>query len=280
MTGTDTIKQRRAQPGSLNVANQSMANPPPVTRTVTWHDIADWRRDNKYILAGYRPLEDDYFQILKSLTFLHNETCNIYTHLIGAVLLPLFATAILRSFHGAKYIEFTRTDFIMFSIYFCCAETCLVFSAAYHLTESHSHEVEQFWHRRDLIGIVIVIVGSFMPGIYYIFSCEPILLKVHWAIVVFCGSATAALISIPRFRMPSWRSVRISAYAAFVASALVPLLHGSQIYGLEYMFKYSGLKWYLVELLLYGGGCGLYAVRTPCPLRPLLRPFDVEGAKL
>ncbi|KAF5699747.1 hypothetical protein FGLOB1_11187 [Fusarium globosum] len=183
MAGPDTIKQRRVRPENLNVAKQSMANPPPTTRTVTWHDIPDWRQDNKYILTGYRPLEDDYFQVLKSLTFLHNETCNVYTHLIGAVLLPCFATAILRSIYVLQYVDVTRTDFIMFGIYFCSAESCLVFSAAYHLTESHSHEVEQFWHRRDLLGIVIVIVGTFIPGIYYIFSCEPILLKVHWAIV-------------------------------------------------------------------------------------------------
>ncbi|PNP54785.1 hypothetical protein FNYG_15604 [Fusarium nygamai] len=97
MAGPDTIKQRRTRPENLNVTKQSMANPPPRIKTVTWRDIPDWRRDNKYILTGYRPLEDDYFQVFKSLTFLHNETCNIHTHLIGAVLLPLFATVILRN---------------------------------------------------------------------------------------------------------------------------------------------------------------------------------------
>lgn len=58
--------------------------------------------------------------------------------------------------------------------------------------------------------------------------------------------------------------MRVSAYVALSASAFIPLLHGVQVYGLEYMLKYSGMKWYLVELLLYGGGCGLYAVRTSC----------------
>lgn len=263
MTGPDTIKQRRAQPENLNGVKQPMANPSPTTRTITWHDIPEWRRDNKYILAGYRPLEADYLQVIKSLTFLHNETCNVYTHLIGAVLLPLFATAILRTIYGPQYIDITRTDFIMFSVFFCSAESCLIFSAIYHLIGSHSHEVEQFWHRMDLLGIVIVTVGTFIPGIYYIFNCEPFLQKIHWAIVILCGSATAALISIPKFRTLRWRKVRVGAYVALGASAFIPLLHGVQVYGLEYMLKYSGMKWYLVELLLYGGGCGLYAFRIP-----------------
>ncbi|KAL7763734.1 hypothetical protein ACKLNR_007092 [Fusarium oxysporum f. sp. zingiberi] len=276
MTGPDTIKQRRAQPENLNGVKQPMANPSPTTRTITWHDIPEWRRDNKYILAGYRPLEADYLQVIKSLTFLHNETCNVYTHLIGAVLLPLFAAAILRTIYGPQYIDVTRTDFIMFSVFFCSAESCLIFSAIYHLIGSHSHEVEQFWHRMDLLGIVIVTVGTFIPGIYYIFNCEPFLQKIHWTIVchpghldtpsavILCGSATAALISIPKFRTLRWRKVRVGAYVALGASAFIPLLHGVQVYGLDYMLEYSGMKWYLVELLLYGGGCSLYAVRTSC----------------
>jgi adiponectin receptor len=85
-----------------------------------------------------------------------------------------------------------------------------------------------------------------------------------------------ALISIPKFRTLRWRNVRVSAYVALGASAFIPLLHGVQVYGLEYMLEYSGMKWYLVELLLYGGGCALYAVRTSC--FPFSCPFHVEGA--
>ncbi|KAJ9413526.1 hemolysin-III related-domain-containing protein [Fusarium oxysporum] len=245
-----------------------MANPSPEPRTVALHDIPQWRQGNKYILAGYRPMKANYPQVIKSLSFLHNETWNVYTHLIGAVLLPPYATAILRTISGPQYIDVTRIDFIMFNIFFCSAESCLSSSAVYHLIGSHSHEAELLWHRRDLIGIVILTVGTFIPGIYYIFYCDPILQKIHWIIVVFCGSATAALISIPKFRTLRWRKARVSAYVALGASALIPLLHGVQVYGLEYMLEYSGMKWYLVELLLYGGGCGIYAFRIPERIAP------------
>lgn len=138
-------------------------------RTVTLHDIPKWRRDNKYILTGYR-LEADNLQAVKSLTFLHNETCNIYTHLVSAILLPFFASSILRNIY-------IRTDFTMFSIFFCSAESCLIFSTMYHLIGSH------FWHRMDLLGIIIITIGTFIPGIYYIFNCNPFLQKIHWTIV-------------------------------------------------------------------------------------------------
>jgi adiponectin receptor len=64
--------------------------------------------------------------------------------------------------------------------------------------------------------------------------------------------------------------VRIGAYVALGASAFIPLLHGIQVYGLEYMLEYSGMEWYLVELLLYGGGCGLYVVCSPPSAFPSL----------
>ena len=81
------------------------------------------------------------------------------------------------------------------------------------------------------------------------------------------GSATAALICIPRFRTLRWRTVRVGAYVVLGASAFVPLLHGVQRYGLEYMLQYSGMKWYLLELILYGGGVVLYGVslHARCP---------------
>lgn len=81
------------------------------------------------------------------------------------------------------------------------------------------------------------------------------------------GSATATLISIPRFRTLRWRKVRVGAYVALGASAFIPLLHGVQLYGLEYMLKYSGMKWYLLELVAYGGGVSIYGVslHARCP---------------
>lgn len=54
--------------------------------------------------------------------------------------------------------------------------------------------------------------------------------------------------------------MRIGAYVALGASASIPLLHGVHRYGREYMMQYSGMKWYLIELVIYGEGVSLYGV--------------------
>ncbi len=153
------------------------------SRTLTWDEVSEWQRDNKYIRSGYRREKADFLEILTSLTFLHNETCNVYTHLIGALLLPLIAVAVIRGLSQPHFSLVSGKDYTMFGIFFWSAECCLLFSAAYHLVGPHSHQVEQFWHRMDLLGIVIVTTGTFIPGIYYIFFCELSLQRFHWFIV-------------------------------------------------------------------------------------------------
>ncbi|KAK8120343.1 hypothetical protein PG999_004463 [Apiospora kogelbergensis] len=245
-------------------------------RTVMWQEVPEWHVDNHYILSGYRLEKADYLEIFTSLSFLHNETCNVYTHLVGALLLPLIATVFLQHLGEPRFLNVSSIDYTIFGIYLWCAELCLVFSALYHLVQSHSRGVEEFWHGMDLLGIVIVTVGTFSSGIYYLFFCEAGLQRLHWAIILSTGTATGVLISHPALRTPRLRKVRVGAFVAFGASSFIPLLHGVQRYGLEYMLQYSGMKWYLLELTFYGTGVSLYAFRIPERFVP--GKFDIWGS--
>lgn len=102
-------------------------------RTVTWHKIYEWQFDNKYILSGYRLVKEGYLEIFSSLTFLHNESYNVYTHLVGALLLLLVATASLRYLAEPRFLNVSYMDYTIFRIHFRCTETCLVLSALYYL---------------------------------------------------------------------------------------------------------------------------------------------------
>ena len=149
---------------------------------MTWHKISDWQWDNRYIASGYRPEKADYLETLTSLTFLHNESCNVYTHMVGTLLLPLIGTASMRVLSEPQFLGVSRTDYVMFGIFFWCAECCSIIGATYHLVGPRSHDVEHSWHQVDLLGIVIVTVGTFIPDIHYIFTREPGLQRLHWAV--------------------------------------------------------------------------------------------------
>ncbi|EED11745.1 adiponectin receptor, putative [Talaromyces stipitatus ATCC 10500] len=189
----------------MNPTNDPIYQP---ERTVTGQKIFGWQFDNKYILRGYRPANADYPKIFRSLTFLHNESCNVYTHLIGALLLPLVATTLLRYLAEPKFLNVSTMDYAVFGIYFWCSEVCLILSALYHLMQPHSYQVEQFWHGMDLLGIVFMTVGTLFSGIYYVFFCEASWQQLHWAMVLAMGTVTSILISNPLLKTPRWRNIK------------------------------------------------------------------------
>lgn len=178
-----TKLSKRQVSGHVGTANEPTKTSKATAKTVTWQEISEWHFDNKYIVGGYRREKADYLKILASLTFLHNETCNIYTHLIGAILLPPIAAIFLRYLGRPQFLNVSTMDYAVFGIYFWSAEICLILSTLYHLMLSHSHHIERFWQGMDLLGIVIVTVGTFFSGIYYVIFCEASLQKLHWAIV-------------------------------------------------------------------------------------------------
>ncbi|GAB1194770.1 hypothetical protein APSETT444_004020 [Aspergillus pseudonomiae] len=191
----------------MSTTNDPTNQPKANARTVTWQEVSEWQFDNKYILSGYRPANADYLVIFTSLAFLHNETCNVHTHLIGALLLPLVATTFLWYLGEPQFLNVSSMDYAM---------------------------------------------------------------------VLTTGTATGVLTSNSLLKTPRWRKVKVGTFGIFGASSFIPLLHGVQRYGLEYMLQYSGIKWYLLELTFYGTGVGLYAFRIPERLAP--GRFDIWGS--
>ena len=65
-----------------------------------------------------------------------------------------------------------------------------------------------------------------------------------------------------KFRTPQWRPYRAAMFVGMGLSAVVPVLHGLQVYGFAGMQDRIGLQWLLLEGFLYILGAGLYAVST------------------
>ena len=58
--------------------------------------ISESQLDNKFIFIRYRQERADHLATLKSLRFLYHKTCNVYTHMVGAVALRVLSTTIMR----------------------------------------------------------------------------------------------------------------------------------------------------------------------------------------
>jgi hypothetical protein len=158
--------------------------------TLLWHEIPLWLQDNHYIIRGYRPATNSYIKSFQSLGYLHNETVNIYTHLIGAAL-AFIGSGIIYSTLSSRYASATKEDVLVFGCYFLGAIACLGMSATYHTISNHSHAVAIWGNKLDYLGIVFLIWGSFIPVLYYAFQSEPTLMRTYAIMVCFSAHAYA-----------------------------------------------------------------------------------------
>lgn len=269
-------RQRRksaSQPAAI--AATVLERPQAISKKLLhWDDLPHWQRDNHHIHTGYRPASFSFLLSFQSLTYLHNETVNIYSHLLPA-LVAIPAAILLHRALKPRYETATEADILAFGCFFAGAAFCLGMSATYHTISNHSPLVARIGNALDYIGIVGLIVGSFIPSIYYGFYCMPDLQRFYWTMICTIGLGCVTVSVLPQFRTPKWRPFRAAMFVGMGLSAIFPVLHGLQIYGPGLMTRQIGLGWMLLQGGLYILGAGIYAARVPERLRP--GRFDIVG---
>lgn len=158
------------------------------TLLLLWDDLPHWRRDNAFILSGYRPIRASYLHSVLSLTHLHNESVNIWSHLLGAVA-ALAASLYLYLLIHSRYESARKADVLVFGCFFGGAFLCLGMSATFHALLSHSEDAARWGNKLDYTGIVVLIVGSYVPPLYYGFFCKPQLLTCYLGLVRLASGA-------------------------------------------------------------------------------------------
>ena len=150
------------------------ANTPPLLK---WNALPAWQKDNQYILNHYRPASYSYSGSMQSIFYLHNESVNIHSHLLGSFLFLCLSFSV----YAFREYPVSSSDIAAFGCFFLGAVICLGMSATYHTISNHSPSVNKFSNQLDYVGIVALITGSFVPSVYYGFFCEPGLQRLYWA---------------------------------------------------------------------------------------------------
>lgn len=232
-------------------------------RTLTWDTIPDWMRDNQYIQSGYRRQQNSWKGCLESVFgYWHNETVNIQTHLWGAVffacLLVITLSKTMRS-----HSTVTWHDIAGFVVFLLAAITCLSFSAVFHTASCHSVKVAKSCVMFDYAGILALIVGSFVPSVYYGFYCYPEYQRLYLCSITLAGLGAAYVVLTPSYNTPQYRWARTSVFLALGFTGLVPVTHAILLHGISTLRYQMGVNWLLLSGALYTFGAVLYAARVP-----------------
>ncbi|KAJ5414978.1 hemolysin-III channel protein Izh2 [Penicillium cosmopolitanum] len=242
---------------------------------LSYNEMPDFCQDNAFILDAYRPVSHSTRACFASLFSLHNETINIYSHLIPGIL-SLVAEGVMYHYLHTRYPKAAIGDYLVFAFFLLTATICLVTSATYHTLTNHSKNVSKLWLRLDFVGIIIFILGEFVSWIGMIFYCESTVKWAYWAMMITLGFATILILMHPKFQDPRWRTFRIFIFVGIGLAGLAPLVHGIIVFGFSKMVKQSGMLYYFTKGFLLLLGTLFYTKRIPEALNP--GKFDIFGA--
>ncbi|RDA82878.1 hypothetical protein CP532_0391 [Ophiocordyceps camponoti-leonardi (nom. inval.)] len=268
-------RQRRQRRPSSPSSHDTLLDRAERSALLLWDQLPAWRRDNAYILSGYRHSKPSYSHVLCSLTTLHNESVNIWSHLVGALLALAVGFYLYYVVHP-RYQDATPRDVAVFACFFAGAAVCLGMSAAYHTILHHSEPVARWGNKLDYTGIVALIVGSYIPAMYYGFFCYPALRTIYMSAICLLALACTAVSWLERFRTPKWRPYRAAIFVALGLSGVVPVLHGIALRGYRELQESMSIDWTIAQGALYIIGAVLYAARWP--ERSLPGVFDIWGS--
>lgn len=259
-------------------------------KLVSYHELPEWQKDNDYIIHGYVRETNSFKHCFHSLFYLHNETVNIFTHLLPGAIFPLLCVLCIPLIFAndnyvvslptflAKIPEFPNTDEsdrYIFALFFAGFIGCLSCSGIYHTIKAHSSNVSCVGSQLDYAGILLLIGTSLVGIVHYALVDTPRIKNVFISLISVVGLASLVLTWNPNFKTPAWRPIRTSVFVLFSFTGLIPICYGLWVHDFAIVARRAGLKYVGLEGLSYLSGAALYAGRFPERVSP--GKFDFFG---
>lgn len=228
-------------------------------RLLHFYELPFQWRENKFIVYGYW-FSRSHKSAVKSICHIHNETANIWTHLLGAAFLVYLLVVHYPS--TDVYTLSSTMDRAIIWMFFAAGIKCLLFSVVWHTYANISTlSLRQRFACFDYTGITILIIAS-------VVSTEHIALREFaWSRIGFLTfslvSGLAGLIFswTPAFDKPESRLIRVLFFVSLAGTGVCAFFWSAFRQGIRYSAElYVPL---LASFVWYLTGVGFYATLIP-----------------
>eukprot|EP00834_Sanchytrium_tribonematis_P005264 NODE_306_length_10184_cov_0.912246.p5 type:complete len:301 gc:universal NODE_306_length_10184_cov_0.912246:4701-3799(-) len=226
---------------------------PIKTKRVYKYEEAPIYAQNVYILDGYR-ICNNFIDSWSSLGYLHNETGNIYTH----VLASFFFLGILINVWAWETSQIM--DKIIFSVFCLCAIKCFVCSTLFHLHCNQCIKTHQFFVCLDYSGISFMVMGSSFIVTYYLYYCSGLAQIIHLGFLTSLSLVGVVGSFVEYFRERPW--IRVYVYLASGFASAIPFLMHISSNPLPFNSS-MGVMGFIFMTFFYIAGALIYALRIP-----------------
>lgn len=209
---------------------------------------------------GYR-CKLSFKECLLSIFRYHNETGNIWSHLIGAI---IFASTSLLWMTGNITLHETNA-FSWFILYTCFMCYTFIGSVIYHTFYCHSPHMMVWVLRVDYSGISAAIAGSQLFPIFLAYSCAPFWQTLYASSCSILGLVGVVCSFFPFFHSNHFQYFRLGVYSGTALSGFVPLFHSYFIDSdsTNLLWDMDIMKFLLLEYSIWIFGVFLYATKIP-----------------
>lgn len=228
---------------------------------IAYNQLPAWAKDNEFIQRYYRPISGSWTYSTCSIFQLHNETFNIWSHLVPSILCffgAAYYTTIPSTSFNDPFME--KSIFVVFMV---CATVMLTCSWFFHAYYQHSYGVFCWTSKLDYTGIAFMIVGSFIPWVYYAFYCQQTLQLIYTLSIISLGLICVLVSCLNKFAEPAYRPIRAVLFAALGLSAVVPATHAVIVHGFSTLWNDYYLGALALMGFLYLFGAYLFATQFP-----------------
>eukprot|EP00834_Sanchytrium_tribonematis_P006806 NODE_539_length_6273_cov_0.700194.p2 type:complete len:308 gc:universal NODE_539_length_6273_cov_0.700194:4916-3993(-) len=224
-----------------------------VQKVFNFADMPHYIQDNPFILTGYRICKT-YKDSWMSMLYWHNETMNIWTHLIPAL---IFCGLI-----GHIWINWTEpiSDKWMFTLYCICAIKCFSMSSLYHLHCHQTYKTYRLFSCLDYAGISVMIMGSCILMTYYVYYCNTTMQYIWQTLLIITSFVGIFGPFFDKFaNHPTLRTICYIISGTF--SGLPVGIHIFTHYSVP--FHDDGIFFFIGMLVCYVGGAAIYVYQVP-----------------
>lgn len=184
-------------------------------------EVDPYQRSNPFIRSGYRGSMNLIACLRSTFTF-HNETVNIWTHLIGFF---FFVGLLIRDFLTIPTHLVSSVDLLVLTGMLLCYQACMILSSLFHTFTCHSERVSRRCLSWDLAGITLALLATYLSGIHYAFWCHESWRNFYFITVGGIFMIAAGMQAHPKFAKEEYAHIRIGLFTVWAIYGFVPTLH-------------------------------------------------------
>jgi len=221
------------------------------------------------IFGGYRQ-RLEYKDCLWSIFRLHNETVNIWTHLIGFLI--FFSLMVRDALWRQEHIR-DVTDLAASLLQLVTYQACMLSSSMFHTMSCHDSRTT--WQRIDHASILIALYGTYVRVIVNNFDCFP----QHKAVHLVTVTALFGSVLYLKTKTSSGSRVSLPLFLFMALYSVAPFAHWVSLSHLQTNTNVTDtmLWWMVFPYLVAGAGVIFYISHFP-EVSCCSGKFDIYGS--